>query len=87
MAGVGELHRLFRTFLNIKTNCKKASLCLYSDGSNCQVTLRVKVPGKGYQTPRRGSGPFRSKEAAPATLAPSSPPAAPTAAATAPSLL
>ena len=57
MAGVGELHRLFRTFLNLKISCKKASLNLYSDGSNCQATLRVTVPGKGYQTPRRGSGP------------------------------
>ena len=82
MAGVGELHRLFRTFLNLKTTCKKASLSLYSDGSgDCHVTLRVTAPGHGYQTPRRGSGPSRSKEAAPGTLAPSSLPAAPTAAA------
>ena len=72
MAGIGELHRLFRTFLNIKTTCKKVSLNLYSDASNCQVTLRVTVPGKGYQTPRRGSGPSRSQEAAPGNLAPSS---------------
>ena len=57
MAGVGELHRLFRTFLNLKTVCNKASLNLFSDGSNYQATLRVTVPGKGYQTPRRGSGP------------------------------
>ena len=47
MAGVGELHRLFRTFLNLKTSCKKASLNLFSDGSNGQATLRVTVPGKG----------------------------------------
>ena len=40
-------------------------------------------PGKGYQTPRRESGPSRSQEAAPGTLAPSSLPAAPTAAAVA----
>ena len=57
MAGVGELHRLFRAFLNLKTTCKKASLSLYSDG---HVTLRVTAPGKGYQTPRRGCGPSRS---------------------------
>ena len=87
MAGVGKLHRLFRAFLILKTTCKKASLRLYSDGSNCQVTLRVTAPGKGYQTPRRGSGPSRSQEAAPGTLATSSPPAAPTVtAATAPAL-
>ena len=39
------------------------------------------VPVKGYQTPSRGSGPSRSQEAGPGTLAPSSLPAAPTAAA------
>ena len=88
MARVGDLNRLFRTFLYLKTTCKKASLILYSDGSgNCQVTLRVTAPGHGYKTPRRGGDPSRSQEAAPGTLAPSSTlPAAPTtaAAATAP---
>ena len=48
MAGVVELHRLFRTFLILKTTWKKASLSFYSDGSNCPVTLRVTAPGKGY---------------------------------------
>ena len=82
MAGVGELHRLFRTFHNLKTTCKKASLSLYSDGrGDCQVTLKVTAPGHGYQTPRRESGPSKSQEAAPGTLAPSLPPAAPAAAA------
>ena len=89
MAREGDLNRLFRTFLNLKTTCKKASLSLYSEGSgNCQVTLRVTAPGHGYKTPRRGGDPSRSQEAAPGTLAPSSSslPAAPTtaAAATAP---
>ena len=84
MARVGELHRLFRTFLNLKTTCKKASLSLYSGGrGDCHVTLKVTDPGHGYQTPRRGSGPSRSQEVAPGTLAPSSPPAAPPAAAAA----
>ena len=85
MAAVGELHRLFRTFLNLKTTCKKASLNLYSDSSNCQVNLKVMVPGKGYQTPTRGSGPSRARSLCQAPWLPCPPPAAATsAAATAP---
>ena len=41
MARVGDLNRLFRTFLKIKTTCKKASLSLYSYGiGDCHVTLK-----------------------------------------------
>ena len=85
MARVWDLNRLFRTFLNLKTTWKKASLSLYSDGSgDCHVTLRVTAPGYGYKTPRRGGDPSRSQDAAPGTLAPSSSlPAAPTTAASA----
>jgi hypothetical protein len=72
MARVGELHRVFRTFLNLK----KVSLSLYSDSSgNCLITLRVTAPGNGYQTFRRGSGPSRSQEATAPTAAAATAPA------------
>ena len=55
MAGVVELHRLFRTFLRLQKTCKEAKVTFCSDSEgDINVTLSVKTPGHGDQAPRRG---------------------------------
>ena len=74
MVGSGTAHRLLRTFLELQKACEKASLSLTSDSDgNLNISLKVKVSGHGNQAPRRGGCQPRRREAAPGTLAPSSP--------------
>ena len=44
MARVGELQKLFQTFLRLKKTCKKAEVTFFSDSSgDCHVTLTCRL--------------------------------------------
>ena len=62
MAKVGELQRLFRTFLSLRRSCQQAEVTFYCDRDGiCHVTLRV-TPRHGFQSPCRGGAHSRSQE-------------------------
>ena len=76
MAGVGELWRLLRTFLTLKSSCKTASLNITSDSDgDLSVTLKMSIAGQADQAPRRRGRQSSRQERGPGSQPP--PPAPP----------